>query len=70
MANAPEDLVAQTLEQGRLEARRDDLAHLIRRRFRLSELPAALAERLAQADETTLIALRDRLLDVASVDEL
>jgi hypothetical protein len=70
MANALEDLVAQTLEQGRLEARRDDLAHLILRRFRLTALPSALAERLAQADEATLIAQRDRLLDVASVDEL
>jgi hypothetical protein len=86
MANALEDLVAQTLtlgreqgieqgreqgiEQGRLEARRDDLAHLILRRFHLAEVPAPLAARLDQADEATLIELRDRVLDVALVEEL
>ncbi len=86
MANALEDLVAQTLArgreegieqgreegigQGRLEALRDDLAHLILRRFHLAEVPAPLAERLGRADEATLIELRDRALNVASVEEL
>ncbi len=82
MENALEDLVVQTLtlgreqgvaegrEQGRLEARRDDLAHLVLHRFQLRKLPASLAERLAQADEATLLDLRDCVLEVTSVDEL
>jgi hypothetical protein len=55
-------------EEGRMEAKREDLRDILRARFGV--VPQALEERLAAADELTLKALIVRAATIASPDEL
>ncbi|HWE63020.1 MAG TPA: Rpn family recombination-promoting nuclease/putative transposase [Chloroflexota bacterium] len=55
-------------EAGRLDARREDIRQFVRARF--GQVPTALEERLATADETTLNALIVRAATVSTTDEL
>ncbi len=56
------------LAEGLLEGKRAALRRLVARRFGV--LPEALAQRIGAMDEAALDALLDRVLVVASVDDL
>ena len=55
-------------QEGRLEGKQATFSRLARARF--GPLPAALETRIATSDEATLDAILDRVITVATVEDL